>query len=186
VFAGTPDATAIIGNLNEALLAAMKTGTQTAFSRRFDALAPVVDQAFDLHTVLAVSVGSDWSNLSPDQQGRLLEVFRRYTVASYVANFDRYDGQVFNVMPNPRSLEAGRVVVQSRIAAIRAETTELDYVMHRMPSGWRVVDVLAAGSISRVAVQRSDFRRLLSSGGGEALIASLRRKTSELSGGTVA
>jgi phospholipid transport system substrate-binding protein len=49
-----------------------------------------------------------------------------------------------------------------------------------------VVDVLAAGSISRVAVQRSDFRHLLSNGGGDALVASLQRKTSDLSGGALA
>ena len=58
--------------------------------------------------------------------------------------------------------------------------------MEQTPSGWKVVDVLAAGSISRVAVQRSDFRHLLSNGGGDALLASLRRKTADLSGGTLA
>ena len=45
--------------------------------------------------------------------------------------------------------------------------------------------MLAAGSISRVAVQRSDFRRILSNGGGDALLASLQRKTSDLSGGAL-
>jgi phospholipid transport system substrate-binding protein len=48
------------------------------------------------------------------------------------------------------------------------------------------VDVLAGGSISRVAVQRSDVRRLLESGGGDALLASLQRKTADLSGGNLA
>jgi phospholipid transport system substrate-binding protein len=75
------------------------------------------------------------------------------------------------------------VVVQSRIVPIRGDATELDYVMSQTPAGWKVVDVLAAGSISRVAVQRSDFRYILSSGGGDALLASLQRKTADLSGG---
>jgi phospholipid transport system substrate-binding protein len=180
------DAAVIIDRLNEALLAAMKTGQRTAFSRRFDALAPAVDQAFDLPAVLAVSVGSSWSGLPPDQQSRLMEVFRRYTVASYVANFDHYDNQNFTVLPDTRRLDTGRVVVQSRITAISGETTRLDYVMQWTPSGWKVTDVLAAGSISRVAVQRSDFRRLLSQGGSEALLFSLQRKTAELSSGALA
>jgi phospholipid transport system substrate-binding protein len=51
---------------------------------------------------------------------------------------------------------------------------------------WKAVDVLAAGSISRVAVQRSDFRHILAQGGGDALVASLRRKTSDLSGNALA
>jgi phospholipid transport system substrate-binding protein len=57
--------------------------------------------------------------------------------------------------------------------------------MKQTPSGWKVIDVLAAGSISRAAVQRSDFRRILSNGGGDALLASLQRKISALSGGAL-
>jgi phospholipid transport system substrate-binding protein len=181
------DVTATIKRFNEALLATMKTAAQTPFSRRFDALASAVDQTFDLRTVLAVSVGSSWASLSPDQQSCLLEVFRRYTVASYVANFASYDGQSFTVSPETRRLDAGQVVVQSHIRPASGEdATELDYVMQQRASGWKVVDVLAAGSISRVAVQRADFRLLLSHGGGEALLASLQRKTHDLSGGALA
>lgn len=181
-----PDATATIKQFNEALLAAMKAGGRTDFSRRFQALAPAVDQAFDLPAVLLVSVGLGWASLSPDQQSRLLDAFRRYTVASYVANFDNYAGQTFTVSPDTRSLDADRVVVKSRISPVKGDAAELDYVMKQTPLGWKVVDVLAAGSISRVAVQRSDFRHLLSNGGGDALLASLQRKTNDLSGGALA
>jgi len=57
--------------------------------------------------------------------------------------------------------------------------------MHETPQGWRAVDVLLNGTISQVAVQRSDFRALLTSGGPDALIASLRQKTASLSGNTL-
>ena len=50
---------------------------------------------------------------------------------------------------------------------------------------WRAVDVLIEGSISRVAVQRSDFRKILASGDAEALIASLRHKIADLSDGAL-
>ena len=46
------------------------------------------------------------------------------------------------------------------------------------------MDVLMDGSISRVAVQRSDFRSLLSSGGAPALVAGLQHKVANLSGDT--
>jgi phospholipid transport system substrate-binding protein len=58
--------------------------------------------------------------------------------------------------------------------------------MRNGPSGWKAVDVLANGSISRVAVQRSDFRELLASGGVPALMAALQRKVANLSGGMAA
>ena len=57
--------------------------------------------------------------------------------------------------------------------------------MRQEAGGWRAVDVLADGSISRVAVQRSDFRRLVSRGGAQALIESLNHKTNDLSGGAL-
>ena len=176
------DAISTIKRFDSALLAAMKSGGQTDFSHRFQALAPEVDRTFDLPAVLSVSVGPGWASLSPDQQSRLLVAFRRYTVASYVANFDSYAGQTFTVSPDTRSVSASWVVVHSRIEKTSGDPTELDYVMKQTPSGWKVIDVLVGGSISRVAVQRSDFRRLLSHGS-DALLASLQRKTSDLSGG---
>jgi phospholipid transport system substrate-binding protein len=59
----------------------------------------------------------------------------------------------------------------------------MDYVMRQEGAGWKVVDVLAEGSISRVASQRSEMRSLLADGGGPGLLVSLRQKTAELSGG---
>ena len=58
--------------------------------------------------------------------------------------------------------------------------------MRQTPAGWRVVDVLADGTISRVATQRSDFRSTLAHGGGQALVTTLQRKVSDLSGGSLA
>jgi phospholipid transport system substrate-binding protein len=55
--------------------------------------------------------------------------------------------------------------------------------MHRGPQGWKAVDVLEDGTISQVAVQRSDFRQILQSGGAPALVVSLQQKTRELSSG---
>ena len=180
------EATATIRQLNEALLSAMKAGQRTDFNHRFQALAPAVEQAFDLPAVLSVSVGLGWSTLSPVQQTGLLDAFRRYTVASYVANFNDYAGQSFVVSPDTTDLGGGRILVKSSIRPVSGDATELDYVMKQTPAGWKVVDVLAAGSISRVAVQRSDFRHVLSNGGGDALLSSLQRKASDLSGGTLA
>jgi phospholipid transport system substrate-binding protein len=179
-------ATATVQQLNAALLAAMKTGRQTEFSQRFAALAPAIDEAFDLRAVLAMSVGQSWAGLPQDQQARLLDAFRRYTVASYVANFSNYAGQSFTVSPDTSAVGPDRLVVHSEIVPADGEAIRLDYAMQQTETGWKIVDVLAAGSISHVAVQRSDFRHILSSGGGEALLASLQHKTADLSGGALA
>jgi phospholipid transport system substrate-binding protein len=170
--------------LYDGLEAAMKAGTSTPFARRFDALAPVVDEVFDLETVLKVSVGLRWESMDPEVRTRLLTAFRRFTVATYVANFDKYDGERFKVLPGSRGSGSDRVV-GTEIVSLDGQHLRLDYVMRDGNGTWRAVDVLLEGSISRVAVQRSDFRKILTSGDAEALIASLRRKINDLSDGAL-
>jgi phospholipid transport system substrate-binding protein len=178
-----PAPVAPIQQLTDALLRVMKAGPGTPFKQRFDMLAPVIDQVFDLDAVLRTSVGPAWASLAPDQQDQLRPVFRRYTTASYVNNFDRFTGQQFTVELQTRPVGTGQQIVRTRITSPSGDSHELDYVMRNSGSGWRAVDVLADGAISRVAVQRSDFRRLLSRGGATALAASLTAKSQDLSDG---
>lgn len=175
-----------IRRLNDALLAVMKQGQQTPFTQRYTQLEPVIDQTFDLSTILAESVGLEWPNLPGDQQASLLAAFRRYTVSSYAANFDSFSGQRLTIAPMVRQLGNGEAIVDTKIVPLNGSASSLDYVMRNVTGGWKVVDVLADGAISRVAVQRSDFRQLLVSGGVPALVAGLRHKVSNLSGGMLA
>lgn len=184
--AGADGALAPVQAFDNALLAAMKAGERTPFAHRYAMLEPPVDRTFDLDAILRVSVGPHWSSLPADQQAALQTAFRRYTVANFVANFDKYAGETIEASPQTRSLANGDQVVTTRIASSGRSPTVLAYVMRQGPAGWRAVDVLADGSISRVATQRSDFRGLLSNGGGSALVASLQNKVASLSGGAIA
>jgi phospholipid transport system substrate-binding protein len=171
-----------VRGLIAALLAIMQQGRTVPFAERAAALAPVIDRTFDLATILRESTGAAWATLAPEQQGALRDAFRGYTIASYVHSFDSLSGQRFEVLPDTRIVGNGTQIVQTRLIAADGEVHALDYVM-RQNGGWLVVDVLADGSVSRVAVQRSDFRRLLTQGGAAVMVASLRQKTAELSGG---
>jgi phospholipid transport system substrate-binding protein len=149
------------------------------FTQRFAQLVPVVDQAFDLQAILRTSVGPRWDTMSPAEQADLMRIFRQYTVASFVANFDK-PTEAFQIT-GERDTAGGQKVVDSTIG-----DTKLSYVMRQTSAGWQVVDVLADGTISRVATQRSDFHSTLAHGGAQALVATLQRKVSDLSGGSLA
>ncbi len=181
-----PTAVSPIERLDATLLSVMKAGRAAPFAQRFDTVAAAIDQAFDLDAVLKTSVGLHWANLSPEQQAQLQAAFRRYTIANYVANFDSYSGEKFQVDPQTRMLGNGDQIVTTTIVSNTGSPTVLSYVMRQTPVGWKAIDVLADGTISRVAVQRSDFRSLLNQGGGTALVASLQRKVADLSHGTLA
>lgn len=175
--------TAPIRALNAELLRVMRAGKSVPFQQRAAMLTPAVDAAFDLGLILRVSVGPAWARITPPQRRALLDVFRRYTVASYVDNFDSFDGQHFDLTPTPRPVPGGAQVVLTRIVSRTGDAHQIDYVMRMTGTAWKAVDVLADGSISRVAVQRSDFSQLLDRGGAPALMASLEKKVKQLSRG---
>jgi ABC-type transporter MlaC component len=107
--------TAPIEQLDTALLAAMRAGQNTPFAQRYAMLAPAVEQAYDLHAVLAAAVGPAWFSMTSAQKAALEPAFQRYTISDYTANFDSYDGQNFRVLPQTRTLPDGDVVVRTQI-----------------------------------------------------------------------
>ena len=174
--------TAPVEQLHAGLISIMKAGKTASFRQRYETIAPVIGRTFDLQAILRQVVGPRWPSLPADQQAALADAFRRYTIASYVANFDTYSGQLFDTGPAVRAVGNDRVV-ETRIPSPGGRVHALDYVMRQEDGGWKVIDVLAEGSISRVASQRSEMRSLLADGGGSELLVSLRQKTAELSGG---
>lgn len=174
--------TAPIAALDDALLRVMRAGRSTPFAQRAATLAPVIERTFALEAILRASVGSRYASFSAGDRTALLAAFTNYTVASYVANFDSYSGERFTIAPQTRAVGSEQVV-QTQIVPTHGQPTRLDYVMRQQPSGWQVVDVLVDGSISRVAVQRSDFRGLLSGGGARRLIDSLNAQATRLANG---
>jgi phospholipid transport system substrate-binding protein len=174
--------TAPVEQLHAGLIEIMKAGKTVSFRQRYDKIAPVIGRTFDLGVIVRQVVGPRWAALPPDQQAALEDAFRRYTVASYVSNFEDYSGERFEVLPGVTAVGNDRVVT-TRIVTASGQAHVLAYVMRQTGAGWRAVDVLAEGSVSRVAAQRSEIRSVLSDGGGTGLLVSLHRKTAELSGG---
>ena len=172
-----------IADLNAGLLEVMRAGKSTPFGQRVTILTPIVLRAFDLPSILQNSVGpARWSTLPDAEKTALMDVFTRFTTDSYVANFNSFGGEQFVIAPEMRHV--GRdVVVQTKIVPTSGDPTKMDYVMRESDNGWRAVDILLDGSISRVAVTRSDFRSLLAQGGAGHLIESLRGKVAGLEAG---
>ena len=170
--------------LLEALLTSMKAGTVAPFPKRSATLAPFIERAFDIGATLQGTVGPRWASFTPAQQSQLFDTFRAFTIARYTENFEEFGGEKLEVLPGIRAAGTDQIV-PTQIVPSRGDPIRIDYVMRQTAQGWRAVDVLLNGTISQVAVQRSDFRALLASGGPDALIASLKQKTAALSGGTL-
>jgi phospholipid transport system substrate-binding protein len=168
-----------IAGLFDGLQANMKAGKSTPFATRAAKLGPIVEGSFDLQGILHASVGPKLAGFTPGQQAALFAAFRDYSVATWVANFDTDEGQRFEIVPGLRAVGADQVV-QTRIVPTTGSPTRLDFVMHETPQGWRAVDVLVDGAISRTAVQRSDFRAFLKGSDPAPLISMLKDKAAAL------
>ena len=73
--------------LHAGLMAIMQAGKTAPFRQRYDMIAPVIGRTFDLEVILRQVIGPRLAALPPDQRAAVGDAFRRYTIASYVANF---------------------------------------------------------------------------------------------------
>jgi len=182
--ADTPES-APVTTLDNGLIAIMKAGSAgQSFDQRAQLLTPVVQQTFDLPTIIKNSVGLLWSTVPAAQQAQITSLFTQFTVASYVHEFASFSGQSFKLLPDEKTLGAKKIV-ETDIVGSDASTTEIDYVMSDNAPGWQITDVLLNGTISQVAIHASDFSGLVTQGDASQLIAALKSKIAALSSGTV-
>jgi len=164
----------------DVLLDVMKTGKQLGFKGREERLTPVIDATFDMREMTRLTLGAAAKSLSPDQFAQLVDAFRRYTIASYADNFDDYNGESF-VVGEARQTVGGATVVPSRLVLTGANPpVSLDYVMRENDGRWGITDILAEGSVSQVAMRRSEFVSLLRREGYDSLLKTIESKTSAL------
>jgi phospholipid transport system substrate-binding protein len=162
------------------LLATMKDGRTLGQSGRYARLAPVVDRVFDVPSMTRLAVGSSWASLPPAQQQQLTDAFRHYVAATYADRFDSYSGEQLQVTgERPYSAD---VIVETRIVKSNGETTTLNYMTRQNRGTWQISDVYLDGTISQLAVQRSEFNSILRREGVDGLVMALSRKVDLLRG----
>jgi len=165
----------------DTLLTTMKDGRTLGQSGRNARLAPVVDRVFDVPFMTRLAIGPSWATFSPAQQQQLTEAFRHYITATYADRFDSYSGQQLQVT-GERPYNAD-FIVQTRIVKSDGETTTLNYLMRQNQGSWKISDVYLDGTISQLAVQRSEFYSILRRDGIDGLVMTLNRKVDLLGHG---
>src|SRR5271155_653367 len=165
----------------DALLTTMRNGPTLGQSGRYARLAPVVDRVFDIPSMTRLAIGPYWATLSPAQQQQLVDAFRHYIAATYADQFDSYSGQQLQVT-GERPYNAD-VIVQTRIVKSDGETTTLNYLMRQNQGSWQISDVYLDGTISQLAIQRSEFHSILRRDGVDGLVMALNRKVDLLGRG---
>jgi len=93
---------------------------------------------------------------------------------TYADRFDIYSGEQLEVSgERPYGPD---VMVQTKFVNSNGGTTTLDYLMRQNQGAWQITDVYLGGTISQVAVQRSEFSSILRREGIDGLVMALNRK----------
>jgi len=156
------------------LLNTMRDGRSLGQSGRYARLVPIVNRTFDLAFMARLAVGSSWATLAPAQQQRLTEAFGSYVSATYADRFDTYTGEQLEV--TGEQPYGSDVMVHTKIVKSNGETLILNYLMRQNRGDWQISDVYLDGTISQLAVQRSEFNSILRREGVDGLVMALNRK----------
>jgi len=158
--------------LDSALISIMKS--KAADRMRAQALAPIIDRAFDLPLMTRLSVGPNWTSISPGDQQALVAAFRRLIIAQYASNFDSWSGENFTIAPNVES-RGGDKLVRTTLNAPGEEPIKISYRLRANGGEWKIIDVFYRNAISQIATRRSDFAAVLAKEGATGLVAHLDR-----------
>jgi phospholipid transport system substrate-binding protein len=179
--AATEAPVAVVQRLNDALLHAMTNATRLGFQGRYDALAPVLERTFAFAEMTRIATGQYWDRLDGERQAELVEWFRRMSITTFAVRFDGYSGERFEVLGEDDA-PRGRVRVLSRIVKPSGETVQLNYVFTEIGDDRRVIDIYLQGTISELAIYRSEFVSVLNREGYDGLIRRIEEKIARLKG----
>jgi phospholipid transport system substrate-binding protein len=157
------------------LLKVMKRSGELAYEERYAQLDPVVQQIYDLPFMSAKTLGRHWRGLSEEDRERWVSTFTRLTVSTYAERFDDYSGQRFEVL-NAQPSMYETVMVRTQILPPGEEPVELDYRLRGADGSWRIIDVFMNGTVSELALRRSEYSSVVKRDGFESLVSSLEEK----------
>lgn len=180
--ADEPPATKTINRLHAVLLDVLKNAEQLGYAGRLEKLKPAVADAFDVSFMAEKAIGKHWKGLSDADKARWTTLFQEYTAATYAGNFDHFAGQHFETSGEEPS-QNDTTIVHTKLIDPGGEDTELDYRLQQTPAGPRIVDIYLKGTVSQLALQRSDFTSVLDRGGLDALVTTIRAKMDDLAAG---
>ncbi len=167
----------IVEDFNNTLLSVMKRAKLLGYEGRYNQFAPVVKKSFDFPLIARVVVGRYWSTFSDEEKAKFIETFTRLSIATYANRFDDYSGEKFKTISTNKSC-SGRVLVKTLLIKSDGKKVELDYILLKKGTEWRIVNVIADG-VSDLSLKRADYTAFLKKNNVKALFDKLNKKISD-------
>lgn len=175
--------TNIVLKLQDGLVTILSEAVPLASQERSAAFTNLVESTFDINAMGAVAVGLDtYRNWTDAQRSDFLAAFARFMVATHASRFEDVRNPDFQI-EGSEDARAGRKIVHARYLRADKEPVSIDYLVRPTKDGWRVLDVYLDGTVSLLALHRSEFASVLRSKGFDGFIAAMNAKADELNPG---
>jgi phospholipid transport system substrate-binding protein len=171
--------TQAVETLHETLLGVMQEADSLGYQGRYDRLSPVLQTLFDFAFMAEKSVGRHWKTASEEDKKTLVDTFTRFSIANYAGRFDGYSGQRFETLAQEPSTH-GTMLVRTRLEDPGEDEVQLDYRLRKTNGDWKIIDVYLNGTVSELALRRSEYSSLIKREGFQALLAALHERIDSL------
>jgi len=172
-------ATAVIERFHASILAVLRDAEALGYEGRFRRLAPAVEGAFDLAYMAEKVVGGQWKRLNENERQRWLLTFGQFMKANYAGRFVGYSGQSFETLGNEPGAH-GTAIVRTRLHNPAGEDIDLTYRLRSIAPGWRIIDIYLKGTVSELALRRSEYSAVLERDGFDALLKVVEARIADL------
>ena len=181
--AGTTPAETV-GTLHEKLLEAMMRAEELGYQGRFELLEPTLQSTFDLDFMASKSVGRGWKTLSGEQKSQWQTAFGRLITANFAGRFEGYSGQSFETLGEEAAAH-GTTMVLTKIVDPGEDDVQLNYRMQEKEERWRIVDVYFNGTVSELAMRRSEYSSMFKREGFDKLLEAVDQRIADFASGKV-
>ncbi len=133
---------------------------------------------FDFRRMSQLAMGKNWRQATPEQQDAIIKEFRSLLVRTYAVSLSQYRDQKIEIKPTKLEPDAKDATVKSVFIQSGREPVTVDYLMYKIPAGWKVFNITVEG-VSLVENYRSTFNDQVRKSGVDGLIKTLAERNKE-------
>jgi len=145
--------------------------------KRRQALKKTISQVFDYSEMAKRSLGKHWNQRTPDEKKRFAELFATLLENSYAGKIESYNNE--KIVYLKELIDGDHAEVKSKVVTAKRDEFTLDYRMLNRNGRWMAYDVVIEG-VSLVSNYRTQFNKIITSGGYAQLVKKLETKSDEL------
>ncbi len=146
-------------------------------TRRRQALKKTISNVFDYGEMAKRSLGKHWNQRTAADKKQFTDLFATLLENSYAGKIESYNNE--KIVYLKENIDGEYAEVKSKVVTAKRDEFTLDYRLLNQGGRWMAYDVVIEG-VSLVSNYRTQFNKIIASGGYGELVKKLQTKSDEL------